>query len=57
MSAYTKIDLSATPPTVDVPRDYNAAVDFIDRHLEQGRSDKVAILDETGSHTDRKSVV
>jgi 4-hydroxybenzoate-CoA ligase len=51
MSTYTKIDLSTNPPTVDVPRDYNAAVDFIDRHLEQGRAGKVAILDETGSHT------
>jgi benzoate-CoA ligase family protein len=51
MPAYTKIDLSTTPPAVDVPREYNAAVDFIDRHLDQGRTDKVAIIDETGSHT------
>ncbi|MBT3788272.1 MAG: benzoate-CoA ligase family protein [Alphaproteobacteria bacterium] len=51
MSVYTSIDHSTNPPTVEVPRDYNAATDFIDRHLEQGRADKVAILDETGSHT------
>jgi 4-hydroxybenzoate-CoA ligase len=51
MSTYTRIDLTTTPPTVDVPRDYNVATDFIDRHLEQGRNDKVAFIDETGNHT------
>ena len=51
MSAYPEIDLSTTPPTVNVPRNYNAAVDFVDRHLEQGRSARVAFIDETGSHT------
>ena len=30
---------------MDHPRDYNAAVDFVDRHAEQGRGDKPAFID------------
>ena len=30
---------------MDYPRDYNAAVDFVDRHAEQGRGDKPAFID------------
>ena len=50
-ASYTQIDLSTTPPTVSVPRAYNAATDFVDRHLAQGRSDKVAFIDVNGEHT------
>ena len=30
---------------------YNAAVDFIDRHLQEGRGEKIAIIDDAGSYT------
>ena len=30
---------------MEFPRDYNAAVDFVDRHLAEGRAEKVAFLD------------
>jgi benzoate-CoA ligase family protein len=36
---------------VEVPREYNAASHFIDRHLREGRSDKVAYIDDRGSYT------
>ncbi len=35
----------------DAERTYNAAVDLIDRHLEEGRQDKIAIIDDAGSYT------
>ena len=48
---YADIDHSASPPRVSVPRDYNAAVDFVDRHLAEGRGAKVAFIDDGGSCT------
>ena len=30
---------------MDYPRDYNAAVEFVDRHAQQGRGDKPAFID------------
>jgi benzoate-CoA ligase family protein len=51
MSAFTRVDRSTSPPAVDVPRDYNAAVDFVDRHLVEGRGGKVALVDDTTSLT------
>ncbi len=35
----------------DVPRSFNAASYFIDRHLEQGRGEKAAFVDFSGEHT------
>ena len=40
-----------SPPRVTIPRDYNAAVDFIDRHLVEGRGARVAIRDDRGATT------
>src|SRR5665213_3642197 len=36
---------------VEVPREYNAASHFIDRHLREGRGDKIAYIDDRGSYT------
>src|SRR5258706_5049859 len=47
MSGYAKADRSTSPPQLDIPRVYNAAVDFVDRHLAEGRGAKVAFLDDT----------
>jgi benzoate-CoA ligase family protein len=49
--AYSAIDLSATPPRVTLPRDYNMAVDLLDRHVAEGRGGRVAIIDDDGRHT------
>jgi benzoate-CoA ligase len=42
-------DHSSSPPRVDIPRNYNAAVDLTERHLAAGRGDKLAYIDDAGS--------
>lgn len=39
------------PRFLDLPRRYNAATHFIDRHVAEGRGAKVAFIDDRGSHT------
>ncbi len=51
MTNTTIIDRSQTPAQLTVPADYNASLDFIDRHLDEGRGGKVAIRDDQGEHT------
>src|SRR5206468_12517844 len=51
MPLFSTADHSATPPKVDVPRDYNAAHDLIERNLHAGRADKVAFIDDAGRYT------
>ena len=51
MSVYSTFDLSQDPPLVTVPRDYNVAVDFVDRRVEEGFGDKAVFIDDGGSHT------
>ena len=36
---------------VDVPRKYNAAQHFVDRHLDVGHSERIAFVDNAGQHT------
>jgi benzoate-CoA ligase family protein len=49
MSGYAVAVRSTSPPRISIPREYNAAVDFIDRHLEEGREFKVAFRDDRTS--------
>ncbi len=51
MASYSSIDRSVSPYRVEVPREYNAAVDLVDRHVEEGRGDRIAFLDDEGSYT------
>ena len=51
MSPLVICDRSTSPPTVRLPREYNAAVDFIDRHLDDGRSAKIAVRDDSGAYS------
>jgi benzoate-CoA ligase family protein len=51
--AYSVIDPRVSPPRVEIPRDYNMAVDLLDRHVAEGRGDRVAIIDDDGRHTYR----
>ncbi|MFL6650304.1 MAG: benzoate-CoA ligase family protein [Sulfurifustaceae bacterium] len=44
-------DHSVSPPRIDIPRDYNAAHDLIERNLQAGRSGKIAYHDVNGAHT------
>src|SRR5690348_12919628 len=38
-------------PQIAIPRDYNAAVDLIERNLKAGRGGKPAFIDDRGSYT------
>lgn len=51
MSNLSTVDWSVVPPSVTVPRSYNAATDFIDRNILQGRGDRTAFIDDRGSLT------
>jgi benzoate-CoA ligase len=51
MKAYAAVDHGTSPPTVTVPREYNAALDFVDRHLEEGRGEHPAFIDRDGAHS------
>ena len=42
-------DLVVNPE--EVPAEYNAATYFIDRHLQEGRGDKLAFIDDEGSYS------
>ncbi len=42
---------AGAPPLVDLPREYNAASHFIDRHLAAGRGDKIAYIDDAGRYS------
>jgi len=49
--ALSSADHSVSPPRVTIPREYNAAVDLIERNLQAGRGGKVAFHDDAGSLT------
>jgi len=49
--ALSSADHSVSPPRLAIPRDYNAAVDLIERNLQAGRGGKVAFHDDAGSLT------
>ncbi len=44
-------DHSVSPPRIDIPRDYNAAEDLIERNLAAGRAGKTAYIDDTATVT------
>lgn len=51
MTELSSADHSVSPPHVQVPRDYNAAYDLIERNLRAGRGNKLAVIDDEGSFT------
>ena len=51
MASLSKADHRLTPPRVEIPRDYNAAHDLIERNLGAGRAGKTAFIDDHGSYT------
>ena len=46
-----RVARSTSPATIELPREYNAAVEFIDANLAKGRSEKTAFIDATGRYT------
>ena len=51
MGGLSKADHSVSPPLIDIPRDYNAAHDLVERNLTAGRAGKTAYVDDQGSYT------
>ncbi|MBL8491255.1 MAG: AMP-binding protein, partial [Rhodocyclaceae bacterium] len=51
MPSFSRADYGATPPRVEIPRDYNAAHDLIERNLAAGRRDRIAYIDDAGEYT------
>ena len=49
-----RVDRSATPTAIEVPREYNAALEFVDANVDRGRGEKVAFIDESGHYTYRE---
>ena len=48
---YSSVDLTACPPRVEIPREYNAARDLVDRHLGTERAGHPAVVDAAGTYT------
>jgi benzoate-CoA ligase len=51
MLGMSSADHSVSPPIVDIPREYNAAHDLIERNLQAGRGPKNAFIDDAGRYS------
>jgi len=51
VAGLSSADHSVSPPIINIPRQYNAAHDLIERNLAAGRSAKVAYIDDAGRYT------
>ena len=51
VAGLSKADHSVSPPLIDIPRDYNAAHDLVERNLIAGRGGKVVYIDDKGRYT------
>jgi benzoate-CoA ligase len=47
----SRADHSQIPPRIDIPRNFNAAHDLLERNLRAGRGDKLAYIDDRGRCT------
>ena len=50
MPGLSSANHSVSPPKVNIPRDYNAAHDLIERNLRAGRSAKTAFIEIGRAH-------
>ena len=51
MPGLSQADHSVSPPSIAIPREYNAAHDLIERNLAAGRGAKLAYIDDAGRYT------
>jgi benzoate-CoA ligase len=51
MAQISSADHRVSPPRIDIPGDYNAAHDLIERNLRAGRGAKLAYIDDDGSYS------
>ncbi len=59
MPSISTADHSVSPPIINIEENYNAAYDLLQRNLQNGRAEKIAVIDDQGSYTyneiDRRS--
>jgi benzoate-CoA ligase len=48
---YSRVDMTTTPPSVELPRTYNMAADLLERHVVEDRGERIAIVDTDGCHS------
>ncbi|HUI61083.1 MAG TPA: AMP-binding protein, partial [Steroidobacteraceae bacterium] len=51
MPGVSAADHSNSPPLIDIPADYNAAHDLLQRNLLAGRGARIAYVDDRGRYT------
>jgi benzoate-CoA ligase len=51
MLGLSSADHRVSPPDIEIPREYNAAHDLIERNLRAGRGAKLAYIDDGGRYT------
>lgn len=51
MVQLSQVTRGISPPEINIPRDYNAAYDLIERNLRAGRGGKLAYIDDRGRYT------
>src|SRR5215470_12573862 len=51
MPSLSTADHRVSPPRIEIPRDYNAAHDLVERNLAAGRAGKIAYIDDAGTYT------
>jgi benzoate-CoA ligase len=51
VASLSRADHGVSPPIIDIPRQYNAAHDLIERNLTAGRGAKIAYIDDAGRYS------
>jgi len=51
MQGTSTADFATSPPRLTIPREYNAAVDLLERNLAAARAHKTAFVDDAGSYS------
>ncbi|HEY4243588.1 MAG TPA: benzoate-CoA ligase family protein [Kofleriaceae bacterium] len=49
--SFSRVAPALSPPGVELPRTYNAAVDLLHRHVAEGRGHRIAVVDDEGEYT------
>ncbi|HVL58812.1 MAG TPA: benzoate-CoA ligase family protein [Burkholderiaceae bacterium] len=47
----SRTDRTSSPPAIEIPRDYNAAHDLLQRNLAAGRGERIAYIDDSGQYS------
>ncbi len=51
MPRFSIADRRVSPSRLEIPREYNAAYDLVERNIAAGRAGKIAFIDDLGAYT------